>query len=215
MKFPFFASFVIFLFILHHNMRKGSKTWEQEETAFWQHEFSANGIRKHSLDDLNYISFKAEPFYPITLLSSAYCSEFLERNPEVTDFLSQFLSLENKKIVNLSQFSNTELKYQYGVANLEILTEYDTNYTDLITLLHNYGMTFYRDGYENQALAILEYAISIGSDISATYMTCAEIYQNKQQWNQIEQLKKEAENIPTSRKNVILRKLNESFPNLT
>lgn len=209
MNFPFFASFLIFILILQYYMRKNTKAQEREEETFWKHEFSANHIRKHSLDDLTYITFQAESFYPLNLLDSTTSSEFLERNPEIKEILPRFLFLENQKIVNLTEYTNTDLKFKYGVANLNTLTEYDTNYNELITLLHNYGSIFAKEGYETQALFVLEYAISIGTDISGTYMLCAKIYQNNKQWDKIDWLKKEAEKISTSRKNSIVRKLQE------
>ena len=120
--------------------------------------------------------------------------------------------MEHQKIVNLGCFSNTELKYKYGVANLNLLTEYDSNFSELVTLLQNYAELFLQSDFENQALTVLEYAISIGSDISKTYTTCAEIYYNQNQLDKIEWLKKEAEKISTSRKDSIVRKLQEFDP---
>ena len=212
MKFPFFASFVIFIFVLQHNIRKGKKTSEQMEAEFWKRELSANDVRKQSLEDLPYITFQAESFYPITLLGAEICPDFLSINPEVKEILSRFLFLEQQKIVNLTEYSNTDLKYKYGVANLPALTEYDSNYNELITLLHNYGTILEKDGYEAQALTVLEYAVSIGSDISGTYTLCASIYQKNKQWDKLDQLKREAEIISTSRKDSIVRKLQEFGP---
>lgn len=209
MNFPFFASFLIFIVVLQHNLRKGKKAQEQSEAAFWKREFSANDVRKRSLDDLVYVKFAATDFYPFKLLGAKDSSSFLERNPEVKEILSRFVFLENQKIVNLTEYTNTDLKYKYGVANLNTLTEYDTNYNELITLLHNYGSIYIREGYENQALSILEYAVSIGTDISGTYLLLAEIYQKNQQQDKIQWLKKEAEKISTSRKASIIRKLQE------
>ena len=209
MKLPFFASFLVFILVLQHNLRKNSKAQEREEDKYWKHEFDANHIRKQSLNDLTYITFQAEYFYPINLLGADSCPEFLEKNPEIKEILSRFLFLENQKIVNLTEYSNTDLKYKYGVANLNLLTEYDTNYNELITLLHNYGNIFAKNDYQTQALFILEYAVSIGSDISGTYMLLAKIYQENQQWDKTEWLKKEAEKISTSRKNSIICKLQE------
>ena len=193
-------------------MRKGKKTRDQEEAAFWNREFSANDVRKKSLDDLNYISFSTEPFYPLTLLGADLSSQFLAENEEAKQILSRFLFLENQKIVNLNHLSNTDLKFMYGVANLNILTEYDSNYSELITLLHTYGSLLADAGYESQALTVLEYAISIGSDISTTYLLCAKLYQKMNQPEAIDALKKEAEKIPTSRKTSIVRKLQEFDP---
>ena len=182
------------------------------EADFWKHELSANDVRRQSLDDLKYISFVAEPFFPINLLDAESCSTFLSNHPEVKDFLSRFLFLEQQKIVNLTEYTNTDLKYKYGVANLPALTEYDSNYNELITLLNNYGAILENDGYETQALTVLEYAVSIGSDISTTYLLCAKIYQNNKQWNELDQLKREAEIISTSRRDSIVRKLQEFGP---
>ena len=212
MKFPFFASFVIFILILHHNMNRGRKSSEQQETEYWKHEFDANHIRKQSLDDLDFITFCAKPFYPVTLLGADTSSDFLASHPEAKDILSRFLHLENQKIVNLGCFSNTDLKYKYGVANLTLLTEYDSNFSELITLLQNYAELFLQAGFQNQALTILEYAISLGSDISKTYTLCGEIYLANGQIDKFHWLKKEAEKISTSRKDSIVRKLQESDP---
>ncbi|MBR4982240.1 MAG: hypothetical protein IKY94_06750 [Lachnospiraceae bacterium] len=212
MKFPFFASFVIFIFVLQHNIRKGKKSSEQAESEFWKRESSANDVRRQSLEDLAYITFNAEPFFPVNLLDAANCPEFLSNNQEVKEILSRFLFLEQQKIVNLTQYTNTDLKYKYGVANLPTLTEYDSNYNELITLLHSYGTILEKEGYETQALSVLEYAISVGSDISSTYTLCAKIYENNQQWEKIEWLKNEAEIISTSRKDSIVRKLQEFGP---
>ena len=212
MKFPFFASFLIFILILQYNLRKGQKSQENQETEYWKREYSANSVRKQSLDDLTYITFQAEPFYPLTLLGAAICPEFLERNPEVKNILSRLLFLEGQKIVNLTEYTNTDLKFKYGVANLNLLTEYDTNYNELITLLHNYGTILEKESYFAQALTVLEYAISIGTDISGTYILCANIYTENNQQDKIQWLKKEAEKISTSRKDSIVRKLQEFDP---
>ena len=212
MKLPVLTSFIVFLFILQHHIHKGKKAQEQQENAYWEREYSANDVRKQSLEDLTFVPFQAEPFYPLTLLGAESCPEFLEKNPEMKDILSRFLFLEEQKIVNLTEYTNTDLKYKYGVANLPLLTEYDTNYNELITLLHNYGDILEKEAYHEQTLKVLEYAVSIGTDISGTYMLCAKIYQKNNQWNKLDQLKKEAEKISTSRKNSIVRKLQEFDP---
>ena len=212
MKLPFFASFIVFIFILQHNIRKGKKASERMENEFWDRELSANDVRRQSLDDLQYISFTAEPFYPLNMLDAKICPDFLSKNPEIKEIISRFLFLEQQKIVNLNEYTNTDLKFKYGVANLPALTEMDSNYNELITLLHNYGSIFTKEGYDTQAVSILEYAVSIGTDISGTYLLLAKIYQENKQWDKLDQLKKEAEIISTSRKDSIVRKLQEFGP---
>ena len=118
MKLPVLTSFIVFLFILQHHIHKGKKTQEQEENAFWEREYSANDVRKKSLEDLTFISFQAEPFYPLTLLGAEACPEFLEKHPEIKNILSRLIFLEEQKIANLTEYTNTDLKFKYGVANL-------------------------------------------------------------------------------------------------
>ena len=193
-------------------MNRGKKSSQQQEAEYWKHEIDANHVRRQSLDDLTYISFHAEPFYPLTLLGADICGDFLTTYPKAKEILSRFLYLETQKIVNLGCFTNTDLKYKYGVANLNLLTEYDSNFSELITLLQSYAELFLEAGYEDQALTILEYAVSIGSDISKTYTSCAHIYHNHNQSDRLHWLKKEAEKISTSRKDSIVRKLQEFDP---
>ena len=45
-------------------------------------------------------------------------------------------ALKEKKILNLSGFTNTDLKLEYGVGNLTELTDYDNNYVTLSRSLH-------------------------------------------------------------------------------
>ena len=87
MKLPFFASFIVFIFILQHNIRKGKKASEQMENEFWNRELSANDVRRQSLDDLQYISFAAEPFYPLNMLDAKICPDFLSKNPEIKEII--------------------------------------------------------------------------------------------------------------------------------
>ena len=70
------------------------------------------------------------------------------------------------------------------------------------------------NSYEKQALTIFEYAISIGTDISGTYTSCAKIYYDANDPDNISKLKRKAETISTSRKDSILAKLNTLYPDL-
>lgn len=212
MNFFFFASLLIFIWLIHHNIRKGAKKQEKQENAFWEYEFGANHVRKQSLEDLPYVSFQAEPFYPKTLLGSCQSADFLQKHPEAKEYISRLLFLEKEKIVNLNAYTNTDLKYKYGVANLPALTEYDSHYNELITLLQKYGELLQQEGYESQALSVLEYAVSIHSDISASYLLCAEIYRKTDRRDALTQLKQKAEALSSPRSSAIVRKLQEFDP---
>ncbi len=94
----------------------------------------------------------------------------------INSYRDTIFSLFNKKILNLSSFSNTELKLKYGVSNLKILSEYDDNYTKLVSFLQKWGERLYTQGYLNEAQAVLEVAIDCKTDVRKTYLLLAKIY---------------------------------------
>ena len=210
MKFPFLASMLIFLLVLHYNLNKGKRLGKKQEDSFWKKEYEANTTRKKSLSDLTYITFQAEDFFPINLLEQHQVSEFLNTYPDVKKILPRFIALSNEKIVNLSRFTNTELKFEYGIANFNLLSEYDENYLELISLLNKYGSVYYDAGYLSQALAIFEYAISIGSDVTDTFLLLADIYKREEASDSLATLYTNVEKLSDKKKNIILKKLKES-----
>ena len=84
--------------------------------------------------------------------------------------------LATEKILNLTGISNTDLKLQYGVANLEALTAYDENFTKLVKALASYGHELIDAGQPDEARVVLEYAVSIHADAKAIYTMLANLY---------------------------------------
>ena len=85
-------------------------------------------------------------------------------------------SLSTQKIVNLTGYTNTDLKLSYGTANITCLTEYDQNYTLLVSTLQKWAEALYRGGAKKECRQVLEYAVSIGTDVSHTYFLLADLY---------------------------------------
>ena len=74
--------------------------------------------------------------------------------------------------------SNTDIKMEYGVANLQILIQYDENSSKLARLLAKWGKLLYENGEEVAAEKVLTYAVSCKSDIEDVFITLAKIYRN-------------------------------------
>ena len=111
--------------------------------------------------------------------------------------------LKDKKILNLTGISNTELKLSYGAANLTELTEYDDNFTTLIKAIASLGHALIDNNDTADALSFLEYGISIGSDISSNYIDLAIIYAATDRFDD-RKLKEKAEMLKSlSRDNII------------
>ncbi len=199
MKVPFLASFIILLAVISHLLRKHNRALEADQQAFWSKERAANNVRKKPLDDLNYITI---PFDQLPCDCHA-------ANPKVADILESLHVLSERKIVNLTGITNTDLKLTYGTANITVLTEYDQNFTALVTNLHKWAETLYELGAVEEAKTILEYAVSVDSDVSTTYELLASIYQNAGEYAALDALIGHAENLTSPSGKIIVRKLSK------
>ena len=130
----------------------------------------------------------------------------------VCDYVETLRTLSEGKIVNLNGFSNTDLKLAYGTANLPILSAFDDNYTSLITTLQRLADTYYNNGYADAAKQLLEYALSVGSDISHSFSLLARIYDESGQQEKIVTLYEHAKALDTPFRPTIVRTLQESYP---
>ena len=109
--------------------------------------------------------------------------------PAITDALSgdakdaadriRHLREEESKIVNLTGFTNTDLKLEYGVANITDLIQYDTNYSSLVTALQDCAKALYEAGKYVEAKQVLEFSVQTGSDIRESYRLLIDLYKSK------------------------------------
>ena len=107
MLFLCFGMFLIILSVLAFFRNRSVRRSEDATEAFWSREYESNHIRKKDISDLSYIEIPLDAL-PLHVCSSERCIS-LE---------SQLTALAGKKIVNLSNLSNTDLKLTYGTANL-------------------------------------------------------------------------------------------------
>ena len=199
MSFGLLASFIIFALTISHAIKRQAKKKNSSEQDFWARESQANSVRRKSLDGLNYISIPLETF-PTHLLND---------DPTVMDCISILESLTSKKIVNLTGWSNTDLKLEYGTANITALSEYDQNYTLLARTLQKWADALAAAGYRPEAAVLLEFAVSTQTDVSHTYYQLADYWISQGEGFRVEQLIQTAENLRSSNKDAILRHLKE------
>lgn len=202
MNFSVFASFmifVVFLIWLRYEMKKHSRYDDKKQKEYWAKEAEANSTRKKSLDDLNYITIPMETF-PMNIMTN---------DELVKEYHETLLSLSNEKIVNLTGISNTDLKLKYGVANLPVLTHYDQCYTLLARTLQSLAQRLYENGYENECLPVLEFAVKTGTDVSGTYRLLAGIYVKNGKKDKLDSLKEQTASLNSAMKKPIDRMLKE------
>lgn len=193
----YLASLIMLVFIIFHNIKKQQRLKAKEEENFWAKEARANSVRRKPLDGLEFIKIPLEDF-PTGLLSD---------NVVVAECIEILNALSTQQIVNLTGFSNTDLKLEYGAANLTGLMEYDQNYTLMVRTLQKWADILMENGYTEEACVLMEYAVSTNTDISRTYYCLADYRLSRGERAQVERLIEIAESLRSSTKNIIVRNL--------
>lgn len=198
----FLSSLIVFCIVIALTNRRHKKMIEKYEKDFWDRETRANNTRKKSLANLAYISI------PDYLLQEKSMPE----DAEVSEVLETLRYLSDQKIVNLTGYTNTDLKLEYGTANITCLSEYDQNYTLLARTLQRLAETLYKNGQIKEARTVLEFAVSTDTDVSHSYYLLADIYDAEGEYDKKAALIEKAGSLRSTMKNVIVRTLQESGP---
>jgi len=196
------ASLIILCALIAYENKKHGKQEEDQIKAFWDRERMANNVRKKPLDDLAYISI---PFDELPF-------DCLKEDPKIAECHEQLRILSGLKIVNFTGISNTDLKLEYGTANITLLSEYDQNFTVLARTLQTWAKELFDHGCESQARQVLEFAIRTGSDVSKSYYLLAYIYQLQGESERIADLITSAEGLNSALSSTIVRTLQGSGP---
>ncbi|HKM35208.1 MAG TPA: hypothetical protein VJY54_10775 [Lachnospiraceae bacterium] len=202
MKTLFLSSLIVFCGLIAYENKKHKKIVEKSEKNFWETESKANSTRKKSLDDLNYITI---PFKKLPM-------DILKENAEIVECHRLLEELSTQKIVNLTGFTNTDLKLKYGTANISYLSDYDQSYTLLVRTLQSWAEHLYTSGYITEAQTILEFSISTNTDVSHSYYLLADIYDKNGDTEKKLELTNIAEKLNSSMNKVIVRTLQGSGP---
>lgn len=177
--------------------KQQSRKHKKENDEFWAREYRANFVRKKPLDNLNYIKIPLENF-PTHVLNDV---------PAVLECIGIVETLSSQKIVNLTGWTNTDLKLEYGTSNISLLSEYDQNYTVLVRTLQKWADALLDAGFTEEASVLMEFAVSTGTDVGRTYYQLADYWNARGKWEQIDRLIRSAESLHSSNKDIIIRNL--------
>ena len=200
MNFIINASVLIFSAVVFLYLLKSKKNETSAQDDFWAREQAANNTRRKSLDDLDYIRLPIDEF-PMTLLQDV---------PKAEDYKQIIRSLNELPIVNFTGITNTELKLRYGAPNINLLISYDQNYTLLVRTLQQWAQTLYDAGHMDEARQMLEFSVSTGTDVSATYRLLCQIYKEQGTPEKIGNLYPIAEVLNSAMQKTIVRILQEA-----
>ena len=235
MKTLFLSSLISFCLLIFLLNKRHSKMEKSMKDAFWKREEEANHTRRKSLDNLPYITIPPEEL-PLACHITDDAADVRNtgdtadvRNPDdtadirntddaaaneaISEECKEILrSLSTQKIVNLTGYTNTDLKLSYGTANITCLTEYDQNYTLLVSTLQKWAEALYRGGAKKECRQVLEYAVSVGTDVSHTYFLLADLYDEEGESDLKCSLIEKASGLSSLSSKVIVRTLQGSGP---
>ena len=194
---------IVLGFLLMYERKKHSREAKRREEEFWQREDMANNVRRKDISKLPYIEI---PYDTLPFLTNAH--------GEIATCQKELRAFKGSKLLNLSNFSNTDLKLMYGVANLPQLSEYDDACTAMYRVIANLGSHLSKEGYHNEAIAFLEFGIEAGSDISRNFYILADEYASAKRYEDIEKLIEHAKELNSPLKASIVNTLNEKYQNV-
>jgi len=197
MQIPILFGIIIIIIIwLQYEIKKSKNHSTKSHEDFWKLENQSNLTKRIDISNLEYITILLERL-PMTD----------HEDSTINSYRDIILKLSDKKILNLTGQTNTELKLKYGTANINLLSEYDNNYTSLVSILQKWGERLYLQGSVTDAVTVLEFAVSCNSDVSKSYKLLATIYMEQKTPEKIDELIHTLSNIKMLRKDIIIEEL--------
>lgn len=179
-----------------YEKNKSNKISEKSSKKFWDKETEADLVRRKDITNLPYISI---PYDKLPFSDS--------NDSEIKEVQDNLYQLKEKKIINLTGYSNTDLKLEYGAPNLHLLSEYDHNFTLLTRYLYKWGQLLVKKNQIDDAKTVLTFGIECGTDTSGNYTLLATIYSKENDYPAIEALIQNAQNIKTLMKDATINEL--------
>lgn len=189
--FPFLTILIVFCITLSYYIKKSDASQQDVMDSFFEKERLANSVRKKDISQLNYITipFDKIPYHLDTTIEK------------------EFMSFSEKIMVNFDGVSNTDLKLQYGTGNLQILSEYDTNYINMIALLPDYANELQEAGHMDAAQLLLEFAIETKANSRKIYKQLFSIYKETNQTDKLSALQEAALALPETTRILVQKDL--------
>lgn len=192
-----FCCFIVFTFWLRYELRKNKQKPTKENQSFWEREQEANFIPKKDISNLDYIQVPLDSF--------PFCES--TEDDKLKDLQEKVREGADKKMLNLTGYTNTDLKFTYGTANYPFLAEYDQNFTVFIRNLFAWAKYLKETGRTQDAVTLLEFGVACHSDITGNYTLLGSIYLEQNNFDAFQNLLKQANEIPGSQRESIVGKL--------
>lgn len=195
---------IIAFFVFHHHLRKNAKAQEDVTKAFWKKEESSLVVRKKELVDEDFIhpsltgdQLKGEDWYKTQDQSALFRYE------------QHLKELLDKPMVNFQHMSNTDLRLNFGTANLTVVREYEENWNGYLTNLFTLGKKLFESGETDYSIQLLEEGIEMGTDNRYHFLLLGQHYKATKNHQAFDDLVVRAQSLESLTKTALLKALED------
>jgi len=203
--FPALGIFLLICIGLTARYRFTGRKYEHATDEFWRRELNGDlSVRRDvNLEELPYLKVP---------LSQFPSDEALLNDEVYMDLLEQIRALADKRMLNLTEKTNTDLKLEYGRNHLEEMQKIGENFDALTVLLVSVAKRLVELSRYEDAVTVLEYGVKIGTDISTNYTLLGDCYANLGTTHKIPRLIETVEATDMVMKSAILTHLRPLLP---
>ena len=163
MRIPIFFLIIVFVIWLGYEVKKNTGQHIKESRAFWDREKESFLTPRKSTEDIHYIELTEDIIPPEILDAEA---ESAVRANELSAELRTFIG---KKIADLSEYTNTDLRIKYGAPNFNELWDADNNFARLVQIMPKLIEALLDSGMTSEASELMAFCDASG--ISSTELT--------------------------------------------
>lgn len=187
--------FGAWLFLSH---KRNQRLEDQARQEFWDRENLANQTRNKDISGL-----------PLLHVEQSEIPAPSTDDEAIVYCIGQLHNIIKEPMIDLSAYTNTDLKLAYGVGNFKTLSDYDENFNNFLINLTNLARACTRASLHETAKEAYLLALRYGSAKLSDYQELARTYLALDQPEQISRLIQQTENGNLPRKDSIVRSLRE------
>ena len=165
MKLLTFTSVILIGLVINNAIRRSNARSRKIRDEFLERERSARTTPRRSTEDLKFIHFPDD--LPLHLSTD---------DPQIKEYQETLVNITKKSVINLSGISNTDIRLAYGAPNMEELSRADERFIVLCRTINSLSEAYARTGHRIEAIKLLEFAVSEGSDIKETWTSLGQLY---------------------------------------
>ena len=171
---------IILLLRLYMNSHNDDAN-EAAMAEFWEKERQARFARNADISNLQL--YKPE-LDKLPFLSESAASSDTER----AELEAKVIASAKEPMLDLHEYSNTDLKIKYGNGNFPALSKYDQNFMYFTRDVYQLAKYLYDNNYTDDARITLEYLTSVSAEPGGAFTMLAKIYINSGEPERINKL---------------------------